>query len=149
MYHAAGKIEFQPFTVVLTADVFQLFIKLFIKKMRWGGTGVVYELTFPRNLPRTHGAMATRQVPVLNIGSSNLPGFTLFFFSFFFFFVPPHAHIPINPAFVAVLLLPLVQLLVQSPLGSVALIVCALPMTKHARFDASRRRKKMLHSFSR
>ena len=30
MYHAACKVEFQPFTVVLTADVFQLFIKLFI-----------------------------------------------------------------------------------------------------------------------
>ena len=29
MYHAACKVEFQPFTVVLTADVFQLFIKLF------------------------------------------------------------------------------------------------------------------------
>ena len=28
MYHAACKVEFQPFTVVLTADVFQLFIKL-------------------------------------------------------------------------------------------------------------------------
>ena len=27
MYHAACKVEFQPFTVVLTADVFQLFIK--------------------------------------------------------------------------------------------------------------------------
>ena len=30
MYHAACKVEFQPFTVVLTADVFQLFIKLLI-----------------------------------------------------------------------------------------------------------------------
>ena len=29
MYHAACKVEFQPFTVVLTADVFQLFTKLF------------------------------------------------------------------------------------------------------------------------
>ena len=27
MYLAACKVEFQPFTVVLTADVFQLFIK--------------------------------------------------------------------------------------------------------------------------
>ena len=30
MYHAACKVEFQPFTVVLTADVFELFIKLLI-----------------------------------------------------------------------------------------------------------------------
>ena len=30
MYHAACKVEFQLFTVVLTADVFQLFTKLFI-----------------------------------------------------------------------------------------------------------------------
>ena len=30
MYHAACKVEFQPFTVVLTAEVFQLFIKLLI-----------------------------------------------------------------------------------------------------------------------
>ena len=30
MYHAACKVEFQPFAVVLTADVFQLFTK---KKM--------------------------------------------------------------------------------------------------------------------
>ena len=30
MYHAACKVEFQPFAVVLTADVFQLFIKLLI-----------------------------------------------------------------------------------------------------------------------
>ena len=30
MYHAACKVEFQPFTVVLTADVFQLFTKLLI-----------------------------------------------------------------------------------------------------------------------
>ena len=91
MYHAACKIEFQPFTVVLTADVFQLFIKLFIKKMRWGGTGVVYELTFPRNLPRTHGAMATRQIPVLKIGSSNLPGFIFFVKScLLFFFLKTH-----------------------------------------------------------
>ena len=29
MYHAACKVEFQLFTVVLTADVFQLFTKLF------------------------------------------------------------------------------------------------------------------------
>ena len=29
MYHAARKVEFQPFTVLLTADVFQFFIKLF------------------------------------------------------------------------------------------------------------------------
>ena len=29
MYHAACKVEFQPFTVLLTADVFQFFIKLF------------------------------------------------------------------------------------------------------------------------
>ena len=28
MYHAACKVAFQPFTVVLTADVFKLFIKL-------------------------------------------------------------------------------------------------------------------------
>ena len=27
MYHAAYKVEFQPFTVVLTADVFPLFVK--------------------------------------------------------------------------------------------------------------------------
>ena len=27
MYHAACKVEFQPFTVVLTADVFQLLYK--------------------------------------------------------------------------------------------------------------------------
>ena len=27
MYHAACKVEFQPFTVLLTADVFQLFIR--------------------------------------------------------------------------------------------------------------------------
>ena len=33
MYHAASKVEFQPFhTVVLTADVFQLFIK---KRRTW------------------------------------------------------------------------------------------------------------------
>ena len=35
--------------------------------------------------------MATRQIPVLKIGSSNLPGFIFFsyeFFSFFFFFLP-------------------------------------------------------------
>ena len=31
MYHAACKVEFQPLTVVLTADVFQLFIKTCIK----------------------------------------------------------------------------------------------------------------------
>ena len=30
MYHAACKVEFQPLAVVLTADVFQLFIKLLI-----------------------------------------------------------------------------------------------------------------------
>ena len=30
MYHAACKVEFKPFTVVLTADVFQLLIKLLI-----------------------------------------------------------------------------------------------------------------------
>ena len=32
MYHAACKVEFQPFTVVLTADVFQFF-----KKSEGGG----------------------------------------------------------------------------------------------------------------
>ena len=30
MYHAACNVEFQPFTVVLTADVFQSFMKLLI-----------------------------------------------------------------------------------------------------------------------
>ena len=31
MYHAACKVEFQPFTVVLTADVFQLFTNYYFE----------------------------------------------------------------------------------------------------------------------
>ena len=35
---------------------------------------------------RTHGATATRQIPVLKIGSSNLPGFKFLFSRAFFSF---------------------------------------------------------------
>ena len=44
MYHAACKVEFQPLPVVLTADVFQLLIKLGKKKFTADVLQYFYEL---------------------------------------------------------------------------------------------------------
>ena len=65
MYHAACKVEFQPFTVVLTADVFQLFIKLFIALhlfvvvKQWKTTRFVIRDSTGQTQPTRHGAWSS------------------------------------------------------------------------------------------
>ena len=62
MYHAARKVEFQLFTVVLTADVFQLFTKLFNNYQVLGILLFVVVKTIENNSlchPRFHRANTT------------------------------------------------------------------------------------------